>query len=65
MINKVGELIDYVVEAVKEHGCKPTTDVVVRIGTLGPTYRISGMKGQRDDEGFRLVLETQAFPEAN
>ncbi len=63
MITKTGELIDHIMAAVEQHGATPHTELVVRIGTMGQTYRINQLKGQPDERGFRLVLETSAIPE--
>lgn len=45
------------------HGCKPTTDIHVRIGSLGPEYRINMLKGVQDDRGFHLLIELCVVPE--
>ncbi len=63
MITKTGELIDYIMAAVQEHGATPQTEISVRIGKVGPTYKIKGLTGQADGRGFRLVLETNVLPE--
>lgn len=63
MITKTGELIDYIMAAA-EQGCRPTTDVRVRIGSLGPEYTIKQVKGLGDQRGVRLILELNPVPDA-
>jgi hypothetical protein len=60
-IEKVGQLVEYVTAAA-EQGCSPQTDLLVRIGTLGPEYRIACVKGMRDERGSHLLLELQPTP---
>jgi hypothetical protein len=64
MIAKAGELVDHIKEAAMHHGCAPTTDVRVRIGTLGPEYRINHLMGVDDARGFHLLIELCAVPES-
>jgi hypothetical protein len=63
VIIKAGELVDHITEAAQRHGCRPTTDVLVRIGTLGAEYRINCLKGVRDQRGSHLLIELCAVPE--
>jgi hypothetical protein len=63
VITKAGELVDHITEAAMKHGCRPTTEVIVRIGTIGAQYRINCLKGQSDDRGTRLVIELCPVPE--
>lgn len=64
MINKAGELVDHVREAVTQHGATPHTEVRVRIGSMGPVYRIQQMKGVSDGRGLHLLLELCVVPES-
>jgi hypothetical protein len=64
MILKAGELIDHVVAAVQEHGATPHTELRVRVGTMGPVYRVQQLKGVQDERGFSLLLELSAVPES-
>lgn len=56
-IEKCGELIAYLETAAQEHGMTPHSDIFVRVGALGPVYRIDRLKGQADQRGIRFVLE--------
>jgi hypothetical protein len=58
-IQKTGELVEYIMAAVQQHGATPHTDIFVRIGELGPVYRIAGLTGQADQRGMRLILQTE------
>lgn len=58
-----GILVDTVKAAVQQHGATPYTELRVRIGATGPTYKIKQIKGQQDQRGFRLVLETEMLPD--
>ncbi len=62
-VMNAGILIDTVKQAVMAHGATPFTELRVRIGATGPTYRIKQIKGQKDQRGFRLVLETEMLPD--
>jgi hypothetical protein len=64
MIRKAGELVEYIKAAVAGHGATPHTDVRVRVGTLGPVYRISNLKGVKDQRGVSLLLELDPVPES-
>jgi hypothetical protein len=61
-IEKTGQLIDHVIAAVQQNGVTPHTDIFVRIGALGPTYKIDQMKGVADGRGMRIILQTEVFP---
>jgi hypothetical protein len=63
VITKTGELIEHITVAAQKHGCKPTTEVRVRIGTLGAEYRINCLKGVSDRRGSHLLIELCAVPE--
>jgi hypothetical protein len=58
-----GILIDTVRAAVMQHGANPMTELRVRIGVTGPVYQIKAIKGQKDQRGFRLILETEMLPD--
>lgn len=62
-IMNAGILVDTVKQAVIAHGATPDTELRVRIGATGPVYRISSIKGQKDQRGFRLILETEVLPD--
>ena len=62
MIDKMGALVAYLQAAATEHDATPHTDLRVRVGTLGPVYRIKELKGVRDNRGFGLVLELDPNP---
>lgn len=64
MITKAGELIEHIIAAVEQHGATPQTELRVRVGSLGPTYRVSQLKGVSDGRGFSLLLETELLPES-
>jgi hypothetical protein len=64
MITKLGELIAYIKSAAQQYGANSHTDVMVRIGTLGPIYQINNLKGVRDQRGAYLLLELNPIPEA-
>jgi hypothetical protein len=63
MILKAGELVDYIIEAVQQHGATQQTELRVRVGTLGPVYLINNLKGVSDQRGFSLLLELSPLPE--
>jgi hypothetical protein len=64
MITKAGQLVEHLTAAA-EQGCTPHMDVRVRIGTVGPVYRISQLKGVNGDpRGPFLLLELCAIPES-
>lgn len=63
MIVKVGDLVEHITAAVEQHGCKRTTDIIVRIGNLGAEYRIDMLKGMEDQRGFHLLIQLCAVPE--
>jgi len=58
-----GILVDTIKNAVMAHGATPDTELRVRIGASGPVYRIKQIKGQKDQRGFRLILETEILPD--
>jgi hypothetical protein len=62
-VMNAGILIETVKAAVIEHGATPFTELFVRIGEQGPTYLIKQIKGQKDQRGFRLIIETEILPE--
>ncbi len=62
-VMNAGILIETIKAAVKGHGATPTTELRVRIGATGPVYRIKQIKGQKDQRGFRLILETEILPD--
>lgn len=63
-IHKAGELVEHLIAAVQGHGAQPHTDIRVRIGTIGPTYRIAALHGSQDMRGFSLLLVTEPAPES-
>lgn len=63
MINNAGQLVEFISEAVKSHGATPHTEVRVRIGSLGPEYRIDQLVAVQDQRGFSLVLQAVITPE--
>lgn len=65
MIKKAGELVQYLHAAAVEHGASPLSDVRVRVGPLGPFYRIEHVKGTRDQRGFSMILELNPIPESD
>jgi hypothetical protein len=60
MIQKVGQLIDYIRACVTEHGASPTTRVVVREGDNGPEREIEFIKMGEDQRGRFIILQTQS-----
>lgn len=62
-VMNAGILVDTIKAAVMQHGATPETELCVRIGELGPTYLLKAVKGQKDQRGFRLVLETEILPQ--
>jgi hypothetical protein len=64
VIRNAGQLVQFIEAAVKQHGATPQTEIRVRVGALGPTYRINMLKGAPDQRGFSLVLELMPFPES-
>ncbi|HQZ42702.1 MAG TPA: hypothetical protein PK735_07430 [Flavobacteriales bacterium] len=62
-VMNAGILIDTIRSAVMAHGATPHTELRVRIGATGPVYRIKQIKGQKDQRGFRLILETEILPD--
>jgi hypothetical protein len=63
-ITKAGQLVEYIGAAVAQAGATPFTEVRVRIGTLGATYKINRMQASEDARGLCLILETDAVPES-
>lgn len=64
MITKAGELVAYIQAAVEQHGATPHTEVRVRVGKLGPTYRIRSLNGVEDQRGLSLLIELDGLPES-
>ncbi len=62
MIDNAGELVDYIKAAVEGHGATPMTEVRVRIGKMGPEYRIHELTAVKDQRGFSLLLQTSIVP---
>jgi len=62
-VMNAGILVDTIKMAVQENGCTPHTEMKVRIGTNGPVYNIKAVKGQKDQRGLRLILETEILPD--
>lgn len=62
MIKNAGELVDHVKAAVEQHNATPMTEIRVRIGTMGPEYRIHQMVGAQDQRGLMLLLQTSSAP---
>lgn len=58
MIDKAGELVDYIKECVQTHGATPHTYVYVREGESGPLKRIAVVKMFDDPRGRAIILET-------
>lgn len=58
MIDKAGELIDYIKECVVSHGATPHTYIYAREGTNGPLKRIAQVKMMEDPRGRAIILET-------
>lgn len=58
-----GILVDTIKAAVQRHGATPFTEMRVRIGQTGPVYNIKQIKGQKDQRGFRLLIETEMLPD--
>lgn len=58
-----GILIDTIRGAVLNAGATPETEIRVRIGQTGPVYNIKAIKGQKDQRGLRLLIETEILPD--
>jgi len=58
-----GILVETIKNAVMKFGATPETELKVRIGTSGPVYHIKAIKGQRDQRGLRLIIETEILPD--
>lgn len=58
-----GILVDTIKAAVIGHGATPDTEMKVRLGTTGPVYTIKAIKGQKDQRGLRLIIETEILPD--
>ncbi|MAS67359.1 MAG: hypothetical protein CMK82_11265 [Pseudomonadales bacterium] len=58
-----GILIDTIRGAVLNAGAVPETEIKVRIGEHGPVYHIKAIKGQKDQRGLRLIIETEILPD--
>jgi len=64
-INTAFDLTQYIKAAVMEHGATPGTEVRVRVGTMGPIYKIKQLNGVKDQRGFHLLLELDPIPESS
>jgi hypothetical protein len=62
-VMNAGILVDTIKNAVMAHGATPDTELRVRIGTTGPVYNIKAIKGQKDQRGLRLIIETEVLPD--
>ena len=62
-VMNAGIVVDTIKAAVMQHGATPYTEMYVRIGALGPTYKIKQIKGQKDQRGLRLLIETEVLPD--
>ena len=58
MIDKAGELVDYIKECVVSHDATPHTYIYVREGAEGPLKRIAQVKMMKDPRGLAIILET-------
>lgn len=58
-----GIMVDTIKAAVMQNGATPFTEMKVRIGATGPVYAIKAIKGQKDQRGLRLVIETEILPD--
>jgi hypothetical protein len=64
VITKAGELVEHLTAAAVQ-GASPHMDVRVRVGTLGPEYRINCLKGVNNDpRGAHLLIELCPVPES-
>lgn len=61
MIDRAGQLVDYVKECVQSHGATPQTYIYVREGENGPLKRIAQVKMVEDPRGCAIILETSAI----
>lgn len=62
MINNAGELVDHVHAAVQQANATPLTEMRVRIGNIGPEYRIHQLVASQDQRGLCLILQTSIKP---
>ena len=60
-INTAGQLMDYMIASAND-GVQLDTEIFVRVGTIGPVYKIDKLMGQRDQRGLRLILQTSVLP---
>lgn len=60
MIQKVGQLIEYIKVCVSENGADQFTPIFIRQGIDGPMRPIEGVKMGRDARGLYIVLETSS-----
>lgn len=58
MIDKAGQLVDFIKECVVSHGATPHTYIYVRNGRDDPLKRIAQVKMFDDPRGRAIVLET-------
>lgn len=64
MITKAGELVEHLTAAVQQAGATQESEIRVRIGTVGPIYRINLLKGVRQGGVTSLLLELDFIPES-
>lgn len=57
MIRKVGEFIDCIIVAVKQHNAVPDTQIFVREGDHGPLRSIQHIKIAEDQRGRCIVVQ--------
>jgi hypothetical protein len=63
VILKAGQLAEHMAAAAQQ-GCSPHMDVRVRIGRVGPEYRINELRGVNGDpRGAHLLIELCPIPE--
>lgn len=58
-----GIMVETIKAAVQQYGATPFTEMRVRIGQTGPVYLIKAIKGQQDQRGLRLIIETEVLPD--
>ncbi len=58
MIDRAGQLVDYIKECVVSHGATPMTYIYVREGAEGPLKRVATVKMMEDPRGRAIILET-------
>lgn len=62
-IMNAGIVVNTIKAAVMQHGADEFTEMYVRLGTTGPVYQIKAIKGQKDQRGLRLIIETEVLPD--